>query len=268
MQDERATQGSAKRHGFQPLLFASPKTLSFAPGTRDAKARPDDATRRRSDSHVRLRAVDVAPSKLAGNVEWLEAQDLLDELCEDQATLTMKLACLERTTFDLAREGARAGAPPHSARAVGVIRSLEARVRELGDVREALAVLHLAAVSRSVQPAFLPDAPLAEYLRGAYAWLFAVVRALEHLALGLRAKEPDWATYRWRVEEAKNFHFDELEAEIAISLAALESRDRGVDAAVTQLAAAVELVLEDARALEVRLDARFGADEAARLPSD
>lgn len=268
MQDDRATYGTAKRHGFQPLLLATPKTLSFAPGARDAKARPDDASRRRSDSHVRLRAVDVAPSKLAGNVEWLEAQDLLDELCEDQLTLTMKLACLERTTLDLSRGRAPAGAPSHAAPAAAALRSLEARVRDLGDVRDALAVLHLAAVSRTVQPAFLPDAPLAEYLRGAYAWLFAVVRALEHLALGLCAKEPDWATYRWRIEEAKNFHFDELEGDIAASLGALASRDRGVDAVVTQLAASVELVLEDARALEVRLDERFAVAEAARPSSE
>ena len=120
----------------------------------------------------------------------------------------------------------------------------------------------------NVQPAFLPDAPLAEYLRGAYAWLFAVVRALEHLALGLCAKEPDWATYRWRIEEAKNFHFDELEGEIAASLGALASLDRGVDVVVTQLAAAVELVLEDARALEARLDERFAVAEASRATSE
>ncbi len=268
MQDDRATYGTAKRHGFQPLLLATPKTLSFAPGARDAKARPDDAPRRRSDSHVRLRVVDVAPSKLAGNVEWLEAQDLLDELCEDQLTLTMKLACLERTTLDLSRGRAPAGAASHAAPAAAALRSLEARVRDLGDVRDALAVLHLAAVSRNVQPAFLPDAPLAEYLRGAYAWLFAVVRALEHLALGLCAKEPDWATYRWRIEEAKNFHFDELEGEIAASLGALASLDRGVDVVVTQLAAAVELVLEDARALEARLDERFAVAEASRATSE
>ncbi|MBX3252456.1 MAG: hypothetical protein KF901_35105, partial [Myxococcales bacterium] len=178
-------------------------------------------------------------------------------LCEDQLALSMKLACLERTALDLAEEGAHAGAPL-GATSAAVLRSLEARVSDLGDVRDALAVLHLATVSCTVHPALLPDAPLAEYLRGAYAWLFAVLRALEHLALGLRALQPDWATYRWRIEEAKNFHFDELETEIASCLAALQSRDRGVDAAVTALAAAFELVLDDARQLERRLDERFG----------
>ena len=274
--DERSTQHTqAKRHSFQPLLFAplqggdglsralpSPSALS-GPASRpgnDHRARPDDAPRRRHESHVRLRVAEVAmqdtkTSRLAGNIEWLEAQELLDELCEEHLTLCMNLACLERATLDRARDGA-AGVgqqrPVSSAMAL-----LDDRVRDLGAVRDALAVLQQVTVSRSVHRALLPDAPLADYLRGIYAWMFAVVRALDQLVAGLRATRPDWASYRWRIEEAKNFHFDELEGGILEDLASLFT-EAGDERSVMQLTAAFGELLERARGLEVRLDARLG----------
>ena len=137
------------------------------------------------------------------------------------------------------------------------MRSLDARLEDMATLRDVLAVLQLAAAPRTVQRAFLPDAPLAEYLRGVYAWMFAVVRALEQLVTGLRVMQPDWASYRWRIEEAKNFHFDELEDAIIDDLATLfgEGGDRD---AVTELTASFEVLVACARELEVRLDERFG----------
>lgn len=184
---------------------------------------------------------------LTGRIELLEAQDLLDELCEDQLTLSMNLACLERATHDHPRD-------PSS---LAALASLDARVKDLGNVRDALAVLQLATVSRGVQRAFLPDAPLADYLRGVYAWMHSVLRALDQLVAGIVAMHPDWAMYRWRIEEANNFHFDELEGAIRGNLLAL-FEESGDELAVAQLSEAFDGLLAQARALETRLEERFG----------
>jgi hypothetical protein len=208
----------------------------------------NDAPRRaQHDSHIRLRVAPVSPGTLSGHVELLEAQDLLDELCEDQLTLSMNLACLERATNDRPRDPA----------SIAALLALEARVTELGLVRDALAVLQLATIARSVHPAFLPDAPLAEYLRGVYAWMHAVLRALDQLVAGIVAMRPDWATYRWRIEEANNFHFHELERAILGDLLVLFEQS-GDEPSVAQLADAFEALLAEAHALETGLDARFG----------
>ncbi|MDF2697820.1 MAG: hypothetical protein K0S65_6203, partial [Labilithrix sp.] len=130
-----------------------------------------------------------------------------------------------------------------------------AKASPLGKVRDALAILQLAAASRCMQRAFLPDAPLADYLRGVYAWLFAVVRALEQLTTDLAAGQPDWVTFHWRIEEAKNFHFDELEGDVLHDLLAL--REAGADAEVVAgVVAAYDKVLAEARALEHLLEER------------
>jgi hypothetical protein len=51
----------------------------------------------------------------------------------------------------------------------------------------------------------------ADYLRGLYAWSHAASRALQGLSADLRRGGPDWALYRFRLEEASQFVFDELE---------------------------------------------------------
>jgi len=279
MQNERgANQARKPRHGFQPLLFAPSAHREMAALDEGAcggagrgapvstpSCRSDDAVRRSHDSHVRLRVVgsvapaaaglrvvgSVAPSAagrgVVGRVEWLEAQALLDELSEDQRTLSMNLASLEPATSDRPRDSAT----------IAALRSLDARLDELGTMRDVLAALQQTAAPRSLQKAFLPDAPLADYLRGVYAWLFAVVRALEQLVVGLRKMQPDWALYRWQIEEAKNFHFDELEDAIIEHLAKLFA-ELGDPDAVIELTASFEVLLTCARELEVRLDKRFG----------
>jgi hypothetical protein len=243
MRNERgAKEATASRHAFHPLLIALPRGRA-----------PHDAPRATHDSHVRLRvagAMESAPkhgaSALAGHVEWLEAQELLDELAEDQLTLSMKLACLRRAM----------GSTESHGRERAAVRTLGKCLRDLETVRDVLAAVQRAAVPRSVQPAFLPDAPLAEYLRGVYAWLFAVVRALEQLVLGLQALAPNYALHCWRIEEAKNFHFDELEDAIIEDLATLFAEAGNRDA-VTELTASFEVLIACARGLEVRLDERF-----------
>ena len=112
--------------------------------------------------------------------------------------------------------------------------------------------------SRSVHRTLLPDAPLADYLRGVYAWTHAVVRALGHVAANLCTSETelDFAKYCHRIEEAKNFHFDELEDPIKEDLALLFAESDDLDA-VIQLDAAFDALLSSARAIETRLEEPF-----------
>jgi hypothetical protein len=209
-----------------------------------------DALRRReADSHVRLKTKPSAvfPPPLRGRVEWLEASDLLDQLCEDQLTLSMSLACLERASLERPRDPC----------AQAALRSIEGLLYDLRNVRDALAIVQMAAFPSSVHRVLLPDAPLSDYLRGVYAWLHAAVRALDDLVSSFERDDPQWALYRWRVEQAKNFHFHELERAVRADLDALV--DEGSDEmSVGRLATTFNALLKDARGLEERLDQGLG----------
>jgi hypothetical protein len=238
-----------KSHSFRPLLFAPPQGSDALPQT--IPPPPRVMTRSANDSHVRLRA-QAAPVLRAPDIEFLDAQDLLDELCEDQLTMSMNLACLEETV----------AAAPRDASSRAALRTIEARIADLGALRDALANVHVATVDPRLQRLVVPDSPLADYLRGMYAWAHAVVRALDHLAGSLRA-QPDWALLRWRIEEAKNFHFDELHAAIRADLLALAIIAHGGSfgkgrPAIEDLQYAVERLISTAVGLEEHLDERFG----------
>lgn len=238
------------RHSFRPLLFAPPQGSDALPKTLPPPPRAP-MTRSANDSHVRLRAQSI-PLPRAADIAHLDAQDLLDELCEDQLTMSLDLARLEESL----------AAAPRDAAAFVALRTLEARVADLGALRDALARVQLATVDTRLQRLVVPDSPLAEYLRGIYAWAHAVIRALEHLALSLRAR-PDWALLRWRIEEAKNFHFDELHEAIRADLLAYAIVARGGSFGadhppIEPLQYAVERLLCTAVALEEHLDERFG----------
>jgi hypothetical protein len=218
---------SDKRHSFQPLLFAAP--AREPPPKRLPPPLPPP--RKRQESHVRLSARAAPPLPSTPTA-------VLDDLCEDQMSMTMSLSCLER----LASEAPPVAQPP-----------LRERIDRLGELRDRLAALNACAVDRNVHVAFAPDAPLADYLRGAYAWGHAVVRALDDLAARLCRRRPDWAAYRWRIEEAKNFHFDELRPQIRADIAALAVVSRGP----VVIRDAVEAVFAAADALQETLDRRF-----------
>jgi hypothetical protein len=208
-------------------------------------------TRSANDSHIRLRAHSV-PLPRATDIEFLDAQDLLDELCEDQLTMSMNLARLEETI----------AAAPRDASAQAALRTMAARIADLGALRDALATVHVATVDPRLQRIVVPDSALGDYLRGIYAWGHAVVRALDDLAGSLRA-QPDWALLRWRIEEAKNFHFDELHEAIRADVLALTIVANGGSfgaerPAIEDLEYAVERLIATAVALEEHLDERFG----------
>lgn len=233
-----STPHPTKRHGFRPLLLPAPAAPS--PATRTNELDRAVARGGSGQSHVRLRALP------AGDVAWLDANLLLDDLAAEHLQMAMGLAGLEGVLE----------AAPRDPSARAALRVLEARVEDLGLLRDALASIATAAADARLHRAFLPDAPLAEYLRGIYAWMHAVVRALTDLAEGLRTLSPDWAQLRSRLDEARMFHFEELhgaiEAELlALALLAPESRHE-------DLGTAVETLLGAAIALEDRLDERFG----------
>jgi len=222
-----------------------------ASGTTKAASGPE-LRRSANDSHVRLR-VDAPTMPRAADIDFMEAQELLEELAEDQITLSMNLTCLEETI----------GLAPRDASARAAVRTLEARLADLGALRDALANVHLASADSRLQRVMLPDSPLSDYLRGIYAWAHAVVRALDHLASSVRSLRPDWALLRWRIEEAKNFHFDELHEGMRADLVALEvvanGGSFGADRPrVEDLRYAVERLISTAVALEEHLDERFG----------
>lgn len=250
-----------KRHGFRALLFAVPSTSASepVPPSAEAKAIPPvapaprrpgappetdelasaPATRGSGESHVRLRAMPL------GAIEWASANVFLDEIAEDQLVLGMSIDALERAIAKSPRD-------PSARAALDV---LQRRIGDLAGIRDVLSSLHVVAADRRVHRVFLPDAPLAEYLRGVYAWMHAALRALEQLAHDLRALQPDWARLRYRLEEAKMFHFDELEDAITSDLLALGLVTPG---GVPDLEHVVRVLLAGARALEARLDERFG----------
>lgn len=257
-----------KRHSFRPLLFVPPPaeraaetrrpSATFPPRVHSSPAvgaalrQPSRPSRSANDSHVRLRAL-LSPLPRATDIEFLDAQELLDELCEDQLTLSVNLTCLE----DAAQRA------PRDASARAALAALEARLGDLGGLRDALAAVLQASVDPRLQRLVVPDSPLADYLRGLYAWVHAVVRALEHVAVSLRKLQPDWALYRWRIEEAKNFHFDELQDAIRADLQALaivaNGGSFGADLPpIEALQQAVARLFKQATRLEEHLDQRFG----------
>jgi hypothetical protein len=229
-----------KRHSFRPLMFA--------PGPEAAPVAP--ATKPRSDSHVRLRAR-ATPAAPDVEIEFLDALELLDDLGDDQVTLSMALARIESAT----EHG------PRDLSALAALRSIDQCVEDVRAVRNAIADIQRIAIDRRLHRVFIADAPLAEYLRGVYAWMHAVVRALETVATQLHTLSADYAVFRWRIEEAKNFHFEELHEEIRADLGALAVVARDFDPPyppIRELGAAVTRLFVAATSLEASLEQPLG----------
>jgi hypothetical protein len=227
-----------KSHSFRPLLFVPPQGHDALPPTvREPRRSEPKALGGAGDSHIRLRAMPAA------SIDWLEAHDLLDQIGDEQLALGVSLSCLEQAVAYVPRDA-------HDRE----IAKLVSCATDLGALRDALASVQVAAVDRRVQRLFLPDAPLAEYVCGVYAWMHAVMGALDAVATALRtSREPDLALLGARLEEANNFHFDELHGAIRADLTSLE----GVPAS-DDLIHAVIVLVTSARALEASL-ATWGA---------
>lgn len=234
-------------------MFAPPQGPDALPKTLPPPPRVPAAPKRSArESHVRLRALGP-PLPRTADIDFLDAQELLDELSEDQLTMSMNLACLEESLAQ-----ARRVLPPSAA-----LRTLHARIADLGALRDVLAAMHSATVDPRLQRLLVPASPLADYMRGLYSWAHAVLRALDQLGNGIRAMQPDWALLRWRIEEAKNFHFDELQEPIrsdllAMSIVAVGGSFGPTPPPIEELMYAVERLFATANAFEAHLDERFG----------
>ena len=233
-----------KRHSFRALLFAPPQGPDALP-----KTLPPPSTKPRSDSHVRLRAQQsVAPDV---EIEFLDALELLDDLGDDQVTLSMALASIERATET----------GPRDLSALAALRAIYERVEDLRAVRNAIAEVQKIAIDRRLHRVFVADAPLAEYLRGVYAWLHEAAKSLGIVASELQSLSADWPSFRRRMDGAKNFHFDELMAPIQGDLAALAAISRNFEPPyppVRELAAAIGRLFQAATYLEASLDQPLG----------
>lgn len=241
-----------KRHSFQPLMFAPPqgpdalpKTLPPPPDLAPPSAKP------RSESHVRIRAQAVTAAAPDVEIEFLDALELLDDLGDDQMALSLLLAAIERATET----------GPRDLSALAALRSVYERVEDLRAVRNAIADVQRIAVDRRLHRVFISDSPLAEYLRGVYAWLHETARALDVVATQLHGLDADYVTYRRRIDEAKNFHFDELRGEIDTEIAALTAVAANMEPPhppVRELWTAIERLFLATDALEQCLDQPLG----------
>ncbi len=208
------------------------------PGAAPSSSKPPDAL----ESHVRLRAVRVN--------EIAEARAVLDEISDEQLGLTVDLVCLDRALEDVQFTGAPRGT-------AAVRQTLRDRARDAHELREALAGILGMASDHTFLPLFTLDATLADYLRGVYAWASAAIDGMSELVGGLRQGRPDWALFRFRLEEAKRFHMMDLQEGVRADLAALRGIVGATDQ-VAELASRLEGLFSVAVWLEVRLDQRLG----------
>jgi hypothetical protein len=171
-------------------------------------------------------------------------------LGDDQVTLSMALASIERATED----------GPRDLSALAALRAIYERVEDIRAVRNAITDVQRIAIDRRLHRVFVADAPLAEYLRGVYAWLHEAARALGVVSMELKSLSADWSSFRRRMDGARNFHFDELMAPIQADLAALGVVARSYEPRppVRELAAAIGRLFQVATYLEASLDQPLG----------
>jgi hypothetical protein len=134
--------------------------------------------------------------------------DFHDEIGTELLTLTMTLETLR---------GAAAVEPSDpSLRSASA--SLRARLADVAALRDALEVVHNDMFDARMMVFTKADGPLADYLRGVYAWTKAIARAFKELARELVALAPDWSRFRNRLEDAEGFYLAPLETDIRAEL--------------------------------------------------
>jgi hypothetical protein len=178
--------------------------------------------RPRAESHVRARTTGFAALML-GSLGPIarrdrtpdDARSFLEELGDEQLTLQVSLLCVEHMFDRVPRDpSARAAAE-----------CIQTRIGDMSELRNALNALYLDAADPRLQAILRKDGPLAEYLRGLYAWTRGVLRAFEDIARDLRTLSPDWATLRARIEDARSFYMHDLELAIQREARALHFHD-------------------------------------------
>jgi hypothetical protein len=169
----------------------------------------------------------------------------------EQITLTLALDTLRSTTTD----------EPYDASLRAATATLRARISDVASLRDALEVVLNVTLDARMNDFTNADGPLAEYLRGVYAWTKGVARAMEELAHELLALAPDWARFRMRLEDAETFYFEPLESDIRARIERLHADSPGLDDArdpLHHLRAHIEEMFRTASGLRNALEQRFG----------
>jgi hypothetical protein len=206
--------------------------------------------RPKASSQVRLRALVAANDVEGEDAAQAQAHHLLDELGDEQLNLSMCLVTLE-TAVELI---------PYDPSAQAAANTVRSRLDELGELRDALQRVHFACAYPSAASLLHNDAALADYLRGIYAWLRGVVRALEFLAVELRQLGVDWGSFRARLDAARSFFLMDLAESIRLELAraAALAPDADGPELVEELAADLEDVFACGEWFATSIRLRFG----------
>jgi hypothetical protein len=178
----------------------------------------------------------------------VEAQQFLDDVADAQITLAVNLESLEESLDHVAYD-------PSTIAAAATMRR---RLGELREMEEALADVCAASAYPVLAPLFLRDAPLSDYLRGLQAWTNGVVRALEQLSTELRVPPADWATLRSRLQEAAQFHLQELTELIYAEVAKLSASCREARAPLSELEPRLSHLFATAEWFLLTIRLRFG----------
>lgn len=165
------------------------------------------------ESHVRLR-----PSRIGIESTFSDSSEVLAELWEEHLAVGDGLASLDAQL-----------ALPRSV-ATASLQSIRVEVGRPYEAAES-ALRQMVILSRPL----VSSSSLVDYMRGLYAWLGAVARALEELTVSMRTDEPSWALYCLRVEEASFLHFDELHDTILQDLEVFAGSARSLRASMCHL---------------------------------
>lgn len=190
-------------------------------------------------------AIRERPVSLDAGIAWIDAQDVLDEMADDELRLATALTGLSHACM----------LTPPDPSTNAAARIVANHLSDLTTLRDALVQVHALGSEPRLHALFLPDTALSDYLRGVFAWAFAVVSALEELAESVRTRRADLEAFRAHVEDAQNLHFDELVDPIREELRAFLSKEEQVarPLPLADLRAAIENAFETALTLDARL---------------
>lgn len=123
------------------------------------------------ESSVRLRSVPAAV------IAWLEADDLLADLDIDARHIGTGIERVARVI----------AARPRDPSSRAALRALATKLANVVVLYEAATAVTAALAETSAHGLLVDDAPLGVYLRGIHAWMLGSLRAMESVAMAIRA---------------------------------------------------------------------------------
>lgn len=176
------------------------------------------------------------------------APRVLTQLEEAHESLTLALTWLEQAISGI----------PQRDETIPQTAQLRAHVKDLGDVRDALARVQHAAHAEALTPLLVEGTPLVEYLEGVYDGCEKLLATFEAHARGLRRGEPIQAVFDHRTVNRSFARFDRLTEEIHADVERLRARSRGRSDAFARLDPRLEELFWAASWLHVSLAKRLG----------